>query len=213
MAVAHRLRLLDRALALPLAREADFAAGRRPPADAEPAHLRMIDDTALRTRLIDARLAEGLQSPKGPQKIASIVRIYPDFDAPAGGPSRRLPQNGRAPRAARAVGRKARADFRATGEAPTVEELDALLARIREVEAAVAHDLRADLDARIARLKAAIATLDGASLEAAHAELGTALSERRALAARIRNEAFARIASDADFAPRIHLRLLAPREP
>ena len=82
MAVSDRHRLLERALALPTATPADFQGGRRAPADADAALLKVIDDTAFRTKLVDARVAEGLQSPKGPQKIASIIRLYPNFDAP-----------------------------------------------------------------------------------------------------------------------------------
>ncbi len=75
MAESDRRRLLERALALPTASPADFAGGRRPPSDAPPEHLKRINDTALRTKLVETHIAEGLQSPKGPKKIASIVRI------------------------------------------------------------------------------------------------------------------------------------------
>ena len=61
MTASDRQRLLERALALPTATPADFQGGRRPPAGADPALLKVISDTAFRTKLVDARLAEGLQ--------------------------------------------------------------------------------------------------------------------------------------------------------
>ena len=70
MAESDRQRLLERALALPQAAASDFFGGRSAPPGADPALLKIIADTALRTKLLDAKLAEGLQSPKGPQKIA-----------------------------------------------------------------------------------------------------------------------------------------------
>jgi hypothetical protein len=197
MAESDRLRLMERALALPTASPADFAGGRRPPGDARPEHLKRINDTALRTKLVETHIAEGLQSPKGPQKIASIVRIYPSFDAPPKGAS-----NGRkASRpAANTPGRRG---------LPTVEEMERLIARIREVERDVAGELAQRVDQQIAALKRTIADSSGEELERAHRELGTALAERRELAARVRGEAFRRVESDGNFSSRVHLRLLA----
>ena len=137
MAESDRKRLLDRALALPNASEADFFGGRRPPRDADPALLKIINDTSLRTKLIDSRIAEGLQSPKGPQRIASILRVYPAFDAPP-----KAVKNGRAvpPRAASPERRGL----------PSIEDMEALLARLKAVEAEVSHELAAQVDERIA---------------------------------------------------------------
>jgi hypothetical protein len=194
MAESDRKRLLERALALPEARESDFFGGRRAPADADSSLLKIIDDTALRTKLLDTKLAEGLQSPKGPQKIASIVRIYPDFDAP-----RRGPANGRA---------KERVASPPRG-LPTVDEMERLIGRIREVERDVERELAAQLDGRIERLKRSVGDLEGAGLESAVRELASALEEKRALASQIRFETFRRVERDADFAPRSYLRLLA----
>jgi hypothetical protein len=194
MAESARKRLLERALALPQAAEADFFGGRTPPPDADPKLLKKIDDTALRTKLLDAKLAEGLQSPKGPQKIASIVRIYPDFDAPSRGLSN---GRGRGPVAASPRG------------LPTVDEMERLIGRIRELEAVVEGELGARIDGRIERLKRSLADLTGAELESAVRELASALDEKRALASQIRYEAFKRVERDPDFAPRTYLRLLA----
>ncbi len=197
MAESDRKRLLERALALPTASPADFAGGRRPPGDADPEHLKRINDTALRTKLVETHIAEGLQSPKGPQKIASIVRIYPAFDAPprSGGNGRR---NAR-PVASGAIPRRG---------LPTVEEMERLIARIREAEREVAGELAQRVDERIATLKRTIADSSGEELERAHRELGVALAERRELASRVRSEAFRRIESDGNFSGRVHLRLL-----
>ncbi len=197
MAESDRQRLLARALALPQASESDFFGGRRPPEDVDPALLKRIDDTSLRTKLVETRIAEGLQSPKGPQKIASIVRVYPDFDAPS-----RAPSNGRAKANAAAPAQQTRG-------LPSVDQMERLLARYREIERDVAAELASDADERIERLKRSLAHLDGPELEAAYRELGAALESKRALAAQIRFETFARIERDTGFAERTFLRLLA----
>jgi hypothetical protein len=87
--------------------------------------------------------------------------------------------------------------------------MERLLARYREIERAVAAELATDADQSIARLKRSLADLEGAELEAAYQELGAALERKRALAAQIRFESFARIESDGAFAERVFLRLLA----
>jgi hypothetical protein len=195
MADSDRQRLLERALALPAASPADFSGGRRPPAGANPSLLKIINDTALRTKLIEARIAEGLQSPKGPQKIASIVRLYPEFDAP--------------PRPSASNGRSARAVAAPARGLPTVEEMERLISRIRAIEGEIAGELSAQIDTRIDALKRRFAELSGPDLEGAYRELGEALEQKRALRSQIRFEAFHRIERDAEFGPRAHLRLLA----
>ncbi|MBD5654170.1 MAG: hypothetical protein IAI50_03190 [Candidatus Eremiobacteraeota bacterium] len=197
MAQSDRHRLLARALALPQAKASDFFGGRLPPDDADAELLKRIADTSLRTKLVEMRLAEGLQSPKGPQKIASILRIYPDFDAPqrAASNGRREPSHAVAkPPPPRGL--------------PSVDEMERLLVRIRDVERDVERDLGARVDERIARLKRALADLDGDELDDAYRELGEALESKRALRSQIRFETFERIEADADFEPRTFLRLL-----
>ena len=196
MAEADRRRLLERALALPPATPADFFGGRRPPADADPDHLRRIDDTSLRTKLVETGLAEGLQSPKGPQRIASILRIYPNFDAP----SRKTSNDG-----LKAVAKSAPPGRNGL---PSVEEMERLLARVRELEDSVARELAAELDRTIATLKRSIADLDGDDLDTAYRELGDALERKRAQAAQTRFEVFRRIESESDFPERAYLRFL-----
>lgn len=206
MATKDRERLWQRALELDLAALEDFAAGRKPPADAQPDHLRVIDDTALRTRLIDAHLAEGLQSPKGPQKLKSIVRLYPGFDAPG--------RNGAAARShAQPVPRRPRTALTRTppvrSERPTVEEMRALLDRLQSLEAAAAREAQAGFDEQLRALQAELANASGDDLERLHAEFGRKLETRRTLRANARSEAFARIESELDARGRAHLRLLA----
>jgi len=200
MAQSDRERLLERALALPQAAESDFFGGRRPPSDADPTLLKRINDTSLRTKLIETRIAEGLQSPKGPQKIASIVRIYPAFDAPPRGSSA-ASTNGR-----RAPGRPPASP--APRGLPSVEEMERLIARIREVERTVEHELGTQLDDRIVMLKRTLVDLDGPDLERVYRELGEVLDSKRALASQIRHETFKRIESDTTFEGRAYLRLL-----
>jgi hypothetical protein len=195
MAPRDRQRLLDRALALPNAQPSDFFGGRRPPADAAPHHLKIIKDTVLRARLLGAHLAEGLQSPKGPQKIASIIRVYPEFDAPS--------QNGSNGR----VTERPSATRKTT--LPTVEEMEALITRIRAVEGHVAREVSLTIDHEIDQLKRRVADAKPEHLDEAYRALGSALAKRRDSSAHVREEAFRRIETDGDFAPRTFLRMLA----
>jgi hypothetical protein len=210
MAQSDRQRLLARALALPKAEPSDFFGDRRPPEDADAELLKRIDDTSLRTKLVEARLAEGLQSPKGPQKIASILRIYPDFDAPlrASSNARSNGRSGERNNGRRDPTRGGASNVPQQRGLPSVEELELLLRRIREVEREVGHELGAQIDERIAGLKRALADLDGDDLERSYRELGEALQDKRALVLQIRFETFRRIESDDAFAPRAFLRLL-----
>jgi hypothetical protein len=190
-----RAGLWQKAQELPAASDADFFGANRRPPGVEPEYLKIINDTSLRTRLIDSGIAEGLQSPKGPQKIPSIVRLYPNFDAPGKDAAAR---NGRgAPAARTAFG------------LPTVEELDALLARIHEIEVEVSVTLQQRVNTDIGRLKREIGELEDDAFERAFHELERALSARKALAGQIREEAFRRIDADASFAPRRYLRLIS----
>lgn len=187
-------------MALPLARDGDFFGSNRKPAGVDPQYLRIIKDTALRSRLIMAGLAEGLQSPKGPQKIPSIVRLYPDFSAPS------------PPRARGPVRRSTPEPARATNGLPTVEELNSLLHRIQVVEREVSSQVQGQINADIARLKSQIATLEGDEFERTFRELEAAVRARRQVAGQVRDEAFKRIEADSSFGPRRYLRLIA-REP
>jgi hypothetical protein len=193
-----RAGLWEKAQELPPASDGDFFGSNRRPPEVDPEYLKIINDTSLRTRLIDSGIAEGLQSPKGPQKIPSIIRLYPNFDAPGKDAAAR---NGRSTPAART----------AFG-LPTVEELDALLARIHAIEAEVSAELQQRVNADISRLKREIGELEGDEFEHAFHALERALGARKALAGQIREEAFRRIDSEAAFAPRKYLRLIA-REP
>ena len=190
-----RAGLWQKAQELPAASDADFFGANRCPPGAEPEHLKIINDTSLRTRLIDSGIAEGLQSPKGPQKIPSIIRLYPNFDAPGKDAAAR---NGRgAPAARTAFG------------LPTVEELDALLARIHEIEVEVSATLQQRVNTDIGRLKREIGELEDDDFERAFHELERALNARKALAGQIREEAFRRVDADTSFAPRRYLRLIS----
>ena len=188
-------------MSLPLARDDDFFGNHRRPVALDPQHLRVINDTALRSRLIMAGIAEGLQSPKGPQRIKSIIRLYPDFDAPR-------PTN--KPRALRSASSSSVAEpARAAFGLPSVEELNALLTRIHQTEREVSQELQGQLGGQIERLKKQIATLDGDDFERAFRELETAMRQRRELAGQIREEAFRRIDGDGSFEPRRYLRLVS----
>jgi hypothetical protein len=184
-------------MALPLARDDDFFGGRKPPADARPEHLRIINDSALRARLIGANIAVGLQSPKGPQRIASIIRVYPNFDAPTvNAPA----GNGSASPARHKAG---------TSLQPTIEELEQLITRVRAVEGHVAREMHMAVDAEIERLRRKLGEATPEQIEDAHSALGAALDRRRAMSTEIRREAYRRIERDHEFPPRVYIRLLA----
>ncbi len=187
-----------------MARDDDFFGANRRPVGIDPQHVRVINDTALRSRLIMAGIAEGLQSPKGPQRIKSIIRLYPDFDAPR--PAGTKP---RAIRAASAPSNGGHEPSRAAFGLPTVEELNALLNRIQHTEREVSQQLQGRLSADIDRLKKQIATSDGDEFERAFRELENAMRQRRELAGQVREEAFRRIDADGSFEPRRYLRLIA----
>jgi hypothetical protein len=197
-----RASLWEKALTLPLATDDDFFGNSGRPAGIDPQHLRVISDTALRSRLIMAGIAEGLQSPKGPQRIKSIIRLYPAFDAPRPGSAK--------PRAVRAAAPPAaQPPSRAAFGLPTVEELNALLNRIQQAEREVSHELQGRVTSDIDRLKKQIGSLDGDAFERAFRELENAMRQRRELAGQIREEAFRRVEADPAFEPRRYLRLLS----
>jgi hypothetical protein len=196
-----RASLWEKAMSLPLARDDDFFGSNRRPSGVDAQYLRVINDTALRSRLIMAGIAEGLQSPKGPQRIKSIIRLYPAFDAPRPG-SRQRPVRGTSNHE----------PTRSAYGLPTVEELNALLNRIQQTERAVSQEMQGQLGAEIDRLKKQIGTLEGDAFEQAFRELESAMRQRRELAGQIREEAFRRIEVDGEFEPRRYLRLIS-REP
>lgn len=201
-----RASLWEKAMSLPVAQDDDFFGNHRRPSGADPQHLRVINDTALRSRLIMAGIAEGLQSPKGPQRIKSIIRVYPAFDAPRPGP--------KATRSVRAAGANgAQEPARAAFGLPTVEDLNALLNRIQQSEREVSKELQGRLNAEIDRLKKQIGTLEGDAFERSFRELEQAMRQRRELSSQIREEAFRRVEGDTAFEPRRYLRLLSRETP
>lgn len=189
-------------MSLPLAQDDDFFGHNRRPVGIDPQRLRVINDTALRSRLIMAGIAEGLQSPKGPQRIKSIIRVYPAFDAPRPG---NKPRQLRAAPNAPSNSEPTRGAF----GLPTVEEINALLNRIQQTEREVSQQMQGRLSADIDRLKKQIAASDGDEFERAFRELENAMRQRRELAGQIREEAFRRIDADGSFEPRRFLRLIS----
>jgi hypothetical protein len=192
--------LWEKATSLPLAQDSDFYGTHRKPHGVDPQHLRIIKDTALRSRLIMAGMAEGLQSPKGPQKIASIIRLYADFNAPQ-------PLRG-----ARPNPRRGNEPSRSAYGLPTVEELNQLLQRIETVERTVSSELQGQINTDIGRLKSQIATLEGDEFERTFRELEAAVRARRDVSGQVRDETFKRIDADSSFEPRKYLRMIS-RDP
>jgi hypothetical protein len=197
MALRNPQALLDRAFALPDAQPTDFLEDRRPSDEIAPNLLKVINDTALRSRLIGAGLAQGLQSPKGPQKVASIIRLYPEFDAPS---------TPKAPGFGRRLGRVGR---KAGRPLPTLEEMEALLTRIRAIEGHVARELSMSIDAEIEQAQQRVAGALGGNVETAFRELGALLEKRRDGRRHVRETAFAQVEKDKEFAQRVYVRLLS----
>lgn len=196
-----------KALALPHATDADFADPAKRPRDAAPGALRVIDDTALRARMIMYRIAEGVQSPRGPQRIKSIIRIYPNYDAPL--PQPQGPRGRRGPARGASPAEPSTSSRSHGGPLPTVEQLTALLDRIQHIEAAVSEELQGNVRADIERLKRQISTLEGDDFERAFRELEATMRQRRELAVQIREESFRRIEADGAFAERTFLHLIS----
>jgi hypothetical protein len=191
--------LLERALSLPDAQPTDFVRT-QPPVGVAANLLKAIKDTAVRGELIRASLAEGIQSPKGPQKFPSIIRLYPGFDAPA------------APAVPKTTGvgkRMGRPPGKATETLPTVEEVEALLKRIRAIEGHVARELSMSIEAEIAEAQRRVAEATGGDMDVAFQALGALLEKRKDARRYVRETAFAKIEADKEFPLRGFLRLLA----
>jgi len=207
MADTERKSLLERAMALPNATSDDFSGNNRRPSGVHDDHLKVIKDTSLRSRLILGGFAEGLQSPKGPQKIASIIRIYPAGDAPKREVRPRGPRGVGRPRGSRSAATPERS--RGAFGLPTIEDLQALVTRVRDEESAASARLQGEINSSIDRIKREIGTLEGDDFERAYRELENQMRAKRQVAGQIREEAFRVIESDETFAPRQYLRLVS----
>jgi hypothetical protein len=91
---------------------------------------------------------------------------------------------------------------------PTVEEMEALLKRIRAIEGHVARELSMSLDAEIGQAQRRVAEAFIGTVEEAFHALGVLLEKRRDSRRHVRAAAFAQIEADSEFAPRAFLRLL-----
>jgi hypothetical protein len=149
------------ASALPLATVDHFRNREQFRAEFAPS-FRRIDDLALRSELIRVGMAAPADVAPGRLPRTSIIRLTPHLEAQ---PSRR--------EVASRGGR--RSHTQPPANLPTVED-------VRDFLAAIAHredELLADLDQRVAALKADIARVDGERLYACVATLHRLLDERR----------------------------------
>lgn len=179
-----REELLSRASALLIAEKQDFIDLTL--CDDYPLEsFRLIDDKALRSKLIGAGLAVKVQSPKGKQNIASIIRL--------------LPENARLEPTPR----------RARQALPTIDELEALVKRFRETEAKVAAEIEAGADRDIADIRKRIAHGSEDDLHAAHEALGKALESKREARSVAKLEARSRLSEDPNFEQRPFLAMVA----
>jgi hypothetical protein len=157
--------------------------------------LRIIPDTVLRAKLLRARLASPVQSPKGPQskKYPSIIRLHPNGDAP---------QHQLVTRSPRLAGRP-----HVTGK-PTIEQMEALIHRFRAVEGHVARELSLGIDNEIAELQQAVAAASPEEIDATIAALQEARAKKSNGARFVREEAF-RLMQNENLPERRFLGLLA----
>lgn len=197
MTESRRERLLAAAEELKLAIPEDFIGGVMPD---DGADYRVIANTQLRAQLISAGFAEGIQSPKGPQKIASIIKIYPNGDGPGFTP--------RGQRTICAVARVSRGSRRGKQQLPTVDELRALLTRIDAVEGHIAREVSMTIDSEIETLKQRVAAVGLDVLPGVLAEINAAVAKRADVHAFARPEAMKKIAQDREFAPRVYLSMI-----
>ncbi len=181
--------LLHAALILPIAEKIEFIDWSHQQGDE-----RVVRDTSLRTKLIKAGLAEGVQSPKGPQAKAypSIIRLYPDGDAPG-----------------RVRVERANPVPHVEPVKPTIDDLKALITRIEAVEAHVAREMQIQSEEDIRKLRERIASVPVEELHVAHAELGKALEISGNGKHHARLEALKRIENDHEFPQRVFLGLIA----
>lgn len=198
MTDSRRERLLAAVEKLTPATTEDFIGGIMPD---DGADYRVIANTQLRAQLISSGFAEGIQSPKGPQKIASIIRIYPNGDGPGYTP--------RPQRTACTVARVSRGSRKAQQKLPTVDELRALLTRIDAVEGHIAREISMTIDGEIEALQKRVAAVGLDVLPGVIAEISAAVAKRADVHAFARPEAFKQIAQDREFAPRVFLGLIS----
>lgn len=191
--------LLAEARALPVATLQDFSPGTAYPGNVDPELLRVIKNTPLRSRLIMTGLAQGIQSPKGMQRFASIILLYPNGDAPAREVKPRLSR------------RKNVHEGKGLRSLPTVEEMERLLQRVRSEEQSLATQVVSHADSRIEELQRAIGVALPHSQEFTrlYHELGSILEARRNHSGLAREEAFKRIMGDQGFSLRPYLSLLS----
>ncbi len=172
--------LLAQAESLPLAEKKDFLDW----SDHQGGE-RVIADSKLRAQLVNAGLALGVQSPKGKQQIASIIRLLPD--------GARLEPTPRRPKQ----------------QLPTIEDLKALITRIEAVEGHAAREMQIANEEDIKRLQAELAQAHIDHAETVHEELGKAFALRGSISEEARREALRRVGDDQEFPQRVFLSLIA----
>ena len=200
MTSTRREKLIAQTDELAIAKPEDFAEGVQPAQDVPPNQYRVIANTQLRAKLLIARLAEGIQSPKGPQKIASIIRLYPEGNAPE--PATRASRASNQPRTSRG-------SRRVKQPLPSVEDLRALLTRIDAVEGHVAREMSMTIDGEAEALQKRAASVSLDVLPGVLSELNMAMAKRADVRAFARPEAFKQIAADREFAQRVFLPLIS----
>jgi hypothetical protein len=187
--------LLKQAEALPDATAENYVDGRTAPVDVPSHLLKVITDSKLRSKLIRARLAQGVQSPKGPQKIASILQIFPHGDAPE------LLRVARSSKGKNLSTRRSKL--------PSVIQMRTLLTRVEAVSGHVAREAGIALEQEILDLQRQIAEAAPESLEQLSGSLSSAISRRNDNSAQIIREARKQIQADDSFPERVYLRFLA----
>lgn len=193
---------MQRAQALPIATQRDFLEGRLPSAGSA-SEFRVVVDRKLRMDLLRARAAEAVQTPRGRQTIKPIIRLYTGVRPPL----KQFTQRVRRKRGA-VVGRRLRG---AMSSVVSVEQMTAILKRLRELEVIVINQLEGTLETEITFLRERLGEAkDHDELERAHQALGAVLKQRGRIHASARVEAFRLAEDDESIEGRGILRYLTP---
>ncbi len=199
--------LLEKAYALPIVDISDILPGKLP-TQYEPVNLRHSNDTQIRSRLIIAGLAEGIQSPKGPQKnsVKSVILLYPNGDAPRREVHPRGPNKSKHPGAIQikhGILPQSRDDL------PTIGDMEILVKRIREIEEIERNELHQSIHDEIKHGQHAVATAHADKLHEAHRKLGESLAKLTQTDSYIRRKALQTVGNDPLFPQRVYLKLIS----
>lgn len=205
--------MVSEALRMPLAKISDFVNPEDFPHDADPKLIKISKSGYIRSHLIARRYAVGLQSPIGRSGKPSIFRLYPDGDAPAltnaSKGSRKRKQARRKyvaqTTAAAVIAIEKKPQSKNGKILPTIEDLAAIIARVREIEGPVTRD---SIDAEMLKMRNRISIASIEDILSLSKELSELAQSRNEQSLR-RKEALTQLSQDETFQQRDFLHLIA----